>query len=93
VKLPLPTRLVLACAIVESSSRKARVITQYYFLILDFYIEFVWLGTREDAARHLHTLIKPSTFDHQRWMKGQKSLSLTAMVLSLPAGRLNTMNE
>jgi hypothetical protein len=36
---------------------------------LIFQIEFAWLGTREDAARHLQTLITPLTFDYQRWMK------------------------
>jgi hypothetical protein len=48
----LLAHVVLACAVVESSSRKTRKSTHYYLLILGYDGEFAWLGTREDDARH-----------------------------------------
>ena len=41
--------VVLACAVVESSSQKTRKIT--------YLSKFAWLGTREDATRHPQQLI------------------------------------
>ena len=77
--MTLLAHVVLARTDVESSIRKAMTTIHYHILTLGFYIEFTWLGTREDAARHLQTLIEPSTFDHQRWMKEQ-NISLTTTV-------------
>jgi hypothetical protein len=62
----LLAHVVLACAVVESSSRKTRKITSYHILAFDFYIEFAWLGTLEDDAHHLQTLIEPSTTGNKR---------------------------
>jgi aminopeptidase-like protein len=62
----LLAHVVLACAVVESSSRKTRKITYYYLLIFGYYGEFAWLGTREDATRHLQTLIESSTSGDER---------------------------
>lgn len=75
--------VVPVCAVVASSRQKTMKITncrtptlEFY---VEFYVEFAWVGTLEGTARHLYTLIKPPTFDNERWIKKP----LAAMVKTL----------